>query len=434
MTTTDSRPAAAPPAPRRRVRGTVAGRRTAGIVFLLVPALLAWLAVAVYDKTFADSATVHVETGSVGNEMHLGADVKLRGVVVGRVASISADGDGARIDLAIDPGKLRRIPAGVTAQMLPTTLFGERFVALVPPAGTGTDGSGPALAADSTIPQDRSGDAIELQQVLDNVLPLLTAVQPQKLAATLNAVATALDGRGTELGTTLVRLDRYLTKLNPQLPVLNEDIKQLVTVSHVYDAAAPDIVRALTDFTRTSGTIAEEQARLSGLYGSATATAQDLTTYLRQNKDNLIRLSADSRGTLGLLARYSPSFPCTLRTLAAFVPAMDKALGKGTGEPGLHVDVTSVASRGKYVPGKDTPVYDASGGPHCYPVPYTGHGGTPAASTLSSAADSPANSPQENELINELLAPGIGTDPAALPDWSSVLTGPVYRGAEVTVR
>ncbi|MFF6956252.1 MCE family protein [Streptomyces sp. NPDC008317] len=456
MTTTDTRPAGAPPAPRRRpTGGATARRRTAGVVFLLVPALLAWLAVAVYDKTFSDTATVHLETGTVGNEMHQGADVKLRGVVVGRVASISADGDGARLNLAIDPGQLKRIPADVTAQMLPTTLFGERFVALVPPAGTDTTGGGPTLAADSTIAQDRSSDAIELQQVLDNVLPLLTAVQPQKLAATLNAVATALDGRGTQLGTTLVQLDRYLTKLNPELPVLNDDIKQLVTVSHVYNAAAPDIVQALTDFTRTSGTIAEEQADLSSVYGSTTATAQDLTTYLRQNKDTIIRLTADSRGTLGLLAKYSPSFPCTLRTLAAFVPVMDKALGKGTHEPGLHVDLTSVPSRGKYVPGKDTPVYDASGGPQCYPVPYTGRGGAPAAthstksatsptattSTTSTASmstvtttDSPANSPQENELINELLAPGIGTDPGSLPDWSSLLTGPVYRGAEVTVR
>jgi phospholipid/cholesterol/gamma-HCH transport system substrate-binding protein len=426
MTTTDTRPlpAAAPPPPPPRPRGeraATARRRTAGIVFLLVPALLAWLAVAVYDKSFSDTATVTVRTGSAGNEMHLGADVKVRGVVVGRVASIHADGDGARLTLAIDPGQLRRIPAGVTAQMLPTTLFGARFVALVPPAGAAP--GGPALAAHAVIAQDRSGDAIELQQVLDHVMPLLTAVQPQKLAATLNAVATALDGRGTELGTTLVQLDGYLRRLNPELPALNDDIKQLVTVSHVYAAAAPDIVQALTDFTRTSGTLAQEQANLSTLYGATTATAQDLTSYLRQNKDTIIRLSADSRGTLGLLAEYAPAFPCTLRTLADFVPVMDKALGKGTSQPGLHVDVTTAPSRGRYVAGKDTPVYGASGGPQCYPVPYTGRGTTPL-----------ANSPQENELVNELLAPALSATPQSLPDWSSLLTGPVFRGTEVTVK
>ncbi|MYS19975.1 phospholipid/cholesterol/gamma-HCH transport system substrate-binding protein [Streptomyces sp. DvalAA-14] len=421
MSSFDIRPGAQPPPPRRNRPGATARRRTAGIVFLLVPCLLAWLAVAVYDKEFTDSATVTVDAGTVGNEMHQGADVKVRGVVVGRVKSIHADGDGARLELAIEPGQLHRIPAGVTAQMLPTTLFGERFVALVPPAGAPAGGA--ALAADATIAQDKSSDAVELQQVLDNLMPLLTAVQPQKLAATLNAVAGALDGRGAQLGTTLVELDRYLTKLNPQLPALNNDIKQLVTVSHVYAAAAPDIVQALTDFTETSGTIAEQQANLSSLYGSVTATSQDLTSYLRQNKDNLIRLSADSRGTLRLLARYAPAFPCTLRTLADFVPDMDKALGKGTGTPGLHVDVTTVPSLGKYLPGKDTPVYDADGGPQCYPVPYTGRGTTPL-----------ANSPQENELVDELLAPAEHASPQSLPDWSSLLTGPVFRGAEVTVK
>ncbi|WP_078900980.1 MCE family protein [Actinacidiphila yeochonensis] len=424
MTATDTRaavpPPPAPPGPRAH-RAATARRRTAGIVFLLVPALLAWLAIAVYDKDFSHSDTVTVDTGTVGNEMHLGADVKLRGVVVGRVTRVRANGSGARLTLAIDPGKLRAIPAGVTAQMLPTTLFGERFVALVPPAGT--PAGGPSLAAHATIPQDRSADAVELEQVLDNVMPLLTAVQPQKLAATLDAVAGALSGRGAELGTTLVQLDRYLTRLNPQLPALTDDISQLVTVSRSYAAAAPDIVQALTDFTTTSGTIAEKQAQLATVYGSATTTAQDVTTYLRQNKDTIIRLSADSRGTLQTLARYAPSFPCTLRTLADQVPELDKALGKGTDEPGLHVDVTTVPSRGSYQPGKDTPAYDADGGPRCYSVPYTGHGTTPL-----------ANSPQENELLDELLAPGAGTSAAALPDWSSVLTGPVFRGAEVTVK
>lgn len=423
MTATDTRPlpAVPPPPPEPRgTRGATARRRTAGVVFLLVPALLAWLAVAVYDKDFSDEATVTVRTGSTGNEMHQGADVKLRGVVVGRVSSIHADGAGARLTLRIDPDRLRRIPAGVTAQMLPTTLFGARFVALVPPPGAAP--GGPALASGATIAQDRSADAIELQQVLDHLMPLLTAVQPQKLAATLNAVAGALDGRGAELGSTLVRLDGYLTRLNPELPALTDDIDQLVTVSHVYDDAAPDIVQALTEFTRTSGTIAEKQAGLSTLYGSVTGTAQDLTSYLRQNKDVLIRLSADSRGTLGLLARYAPSFPCTLRTMADFVPVMDKALGKGTSEPGLHVRVATTPSRGKYLPGRDTPVYGAGGDPQCYPVPYTGRGTTAL-----------ANSPQENELVNELLAPSIGTDPAALPDWSSLLTGPVFRGQEVGV-
>ncbi|MFI9586254.1 MCE family protein [Streptomyces sp. NPDC052236] len=405
-------------------------RRLAGVVFLLVPALLVWLSVAVYDKEFTDDATVTVLAGSVGNEMHTNAEVKLRGVVVGEVRDISADGAGARLTLAIDRGKLSQVPADVTAQMLPTTLFGERFVALVPPS---RNASPRTLKAGDTIPQDRSSNAIELEQVLDNVLPLLTAVKPEKLSATLTAVSQALQGRGEQLGQTLVTLDAHLKKLNPQLPVLNRDIAQLVKVSHVYADAAPDVVTALTDATTTSSTIADQEAELSGLYDSTTKSAQDLTAFLRKNQDNLIRLATVSRPTLELLARYSRSFPCTLRTLAGFVPVMDKALGKGTDQPGLHVKLTAVPSLGKYVAGKDDPVYGAGGGPHCYSVPYTGR---PAVAGVASAAENLGlpNSPQENQLVNELMAPELKKAPQDLPDWSTVLTGPVFRGAEVKLK
>lgn len=107
-------------------------RRLAGVVFIVVPALLIWLSIAVYQKDFTDSATVRVDTDTVGSEMHLNADVKLRGVVIGQVRGISSDGGGARLTLAIQPDKLGQVPSDVTAQMLPTTLFGERYVALVP--------------------------------------------------------------------------------------------------------------------------------------------------------------------------------------------------------------------------------------------------------------------------------------------------------------
>ncbi|MEU7018566.1 MCE family protein [Streptomyces sp. NPDC046385] len=413
-------------------RGGTTRLRLAGIVFLLVPALLAWLAVAVYQKRFTDSDPVVVETGSVGNEMHLGAEVKLRGVVIGEVRAIDASGEGARLTLAMKPGALDHVPADVRAQMLPTTLFGERFVALVPPETS----SGGRLAPGSVIPQDRSSNAVELQQVLDNVLPMLTAVQPQKLSATLSAVSQALEGRGEKLGETLATLDAHLRKFNPQLPTLNRDLKELVKVSHLYADAAPDIVTALTDFTTTSGTLAEQESRLAETIGATTRTSQDLTTFLRQNKENIIRLSATSRPTLELLAEYSSSFPCTLRTLAQFVPAMDKALGKGTDRPGLHIEVTTVPSRGAYVPGRDTPSYGSGGGPRCYPVPYLGTSVTPAARSSEAAAQDlgPANSPQENDLVTELLAPAARTAPGDLPDWSSLLAGPAFRGAEVTLR
>ncbi|HEY3747944.1 MAG TPA: MCE family protein [Pseudonocardiaceae bacterium] len=424
-------------------------RRSVGVVFLVVLALLVWLSVAIYDKQFTPVVSVALETDSAGNEMHPHAEVKVRGVVVGEVRQIASTGDGARLELAIQPDMVNRLPANVSAELLPTTLFGERYVDLVLPA----DPDPQRLVAGSVIGEDRSQDAIELQKVLSDLLPMLTAVQPQKLAVTLTAISTALQDRGTELGTTLAQINSYLAQFNPQLPKLDTDISQLANVADDFDAAAPDLVQALNDFSRTSQTVVAERDNLSTLYTTLTGTSQDLTDFLTQNKDNIIRLNADARPALQILAKYSSEFPCTLQQLVNFEPAVDRVLGKGTNRPGLQVSLHPVPSLGRYVPGRDTPKFDDNSGPHCYPVPFGGvalhDGTTPAvrapavrAGTQVPAADQStptgvlglANSPAENEFVNELVAPSVNQPPQALPDWSSVLVGPVFRGTEVTLK
>jgi phospholipid/cholesterol/gamma-HCH transport system substrate-binding protein len=389
-------------------------RRAAGVLFGLVLAALAWLSVALYQKQFTQVAMVTLYTTSAGNEMNLGAEVMVRGVQVGEVRQISADGSGARLELAIDPGVVGELPANVSAQMLPTTLFGERYVDLIPPANP----SPLPLANGSVISQDRSGDALELEVVLNNLLPLLRAVEPDKLSIVLNALGQGLRGRGAELGQTLTALNSYLGQLNPRLPALDSDIRELAGLARTYDQAAPGILSALNDFTATSQVVASERANLVALLANLTTTATDLRAFLAANEQNIIALSTDSPATLSILARYSPEFPCTLQDLVNFEPAIGKVLGQGTSEPGLHVNVTVVQPLGRYEPGKDTPVYGDDTGPHCYPVPFPGI-------TLNDGT---------SPLIREVAALALGRPPAAVPGWSSLLVGPLYRGANVILR
>ena len=259
-------------------------RRLVGVVFLLVFALLVWLSVALYNKQFTPAATVTLYTDSVGNEMHPGADVKIRGVQVGEVRQISADGTGARLVLAIQPDMVNQIPANVTAEMLPTTLFGERYVDLVMPA-TPTQAR---LTAGTVITQDHAADAVELEKVLNNLLPLLQASEPDKLSVTLTALAQGLQGNGRELGQTLVALNAYLAKYNQHLPALDNDIRELATYARNLNQAAPDLVQALADFTVTSQTFVAEQASVSALYSTLTTASGDLQAFLDANSSNII--------------------------------------------------------------------------------------------------------------------------------------------------
>jgi phospholipid/cholesterol/gamma-HCH transport system substrate-binding protein len=161
-----------------------------------------------------------------------------------------------------------------------------------------------------------------------------------------------------------------------------------------------------------------------------TGASDDLRGFLAANGDDLIGLAASSRPTLATLARYSPEFPCLFGSLAHLVPRIDEAFGAGTAEPGLHVTLEVVANRGKYVPGEE-PEYADDRGPRCYPT-------LPVGTQLAfrdgtSDADLP-NSPGERRLLGELVALHDGTTPAAVPAWSSLLVGPLYRGTEVALR
>lgn len=447
--------------------GLVATVRRRLLGLLLIAVVVAFFAVTVlfYNKAFTPVVSVSLKTDHAGNELLVGSDVKVRGLVVGTVRTVDSTGDGAVLGLALDPALVNEIPANVTAQLLPKSLFGERYVDLQIPA----DRSGVALASGDTIGQDRSSTGIEVEKVLNDLLPVLQAVQPQKLSVTLTAISTALQGRGPELGQTLAQLGQYVGDLNPQLPTLEHDLAALATTSDVYNAAAPHLLNALGSLTTTSQTLVDQQGNLRNLYATVSTASDNLGNFLAANENNLIQVSSASRPTLDTLARYSPEYPCFLKQLTALAPKVDAAFGKGTNQPGLHVTLEITVNRGKYVAGTDTPAYHENRGPRCYdlspaPNPFPeyapdgpindGSSHPPAArssntgllpssgtqgllgttTTQSAVTSNLPNSAVEQGFLAELLAPSMGVDPAAVPSWSSVLVGPLFRGAEVTLK
>ncbi len=68
----------------------------------------------------------------VGQQLPEGGDVKTRGVLVGRIDTISLDDDGSvRIDMLLNEDGLG-LPATTRAQIGSKTLFGEKWVELIP--------------------------------------------------------------------------------------------------------------------------------------------------------------------------------------------------------------------------------------------------------------------------------------------------------------
>lgn len=335
-----------------------------GVAFLLVAAVFLVVTVGMYRKAFTPAVTVTVLAGETGSQLVPGADVKVRGVPVGTVKEISRDPGTARLTLALDPEHAELVPANVSARFVPKTLFGERYVDLRIPAQPGRP-----IAEGAVIPADRSAAAIELERVSDRLLPLLQAVRPDQVAVTLSAIRQGLSGRGEKLGTTLVGLDTYLKGFNPAVPDLIRTLDALGPVADTYAAAAPDFFGGLADLSTTTGTIADRSDDVRGLLAAVTGSSDNLGDYLRDNRDNLVKVLEQSRPTLDILERYAPEIPCIFHHAVYEIPASDIAFGKGTAHPNQHqVQIGVAANRGKYLPGLDDPKNSDDRGPRCYPL------------------------------------------------------------------
>jgi phospholipid/cholesterol/gamma-HCH transport system substrate-binding protein len=426
--------------------------RVLGIVFIAVLTVALTASVLQYRKAFTPVDWVTLHADRAGLQLLEGADVKVRGVVVGEVRTIRSDGGGAVIRLALDPATTDRIPADVTARLLPKTLFGERYVELVPPAG----GSGAPIRDGAVISQDRSRTAVELERVLDQALPLLQAIRPDQLAATLGAISTALEGRGDQLGANLARLDAYLRQLNPELPTIAEDVRKLAVVLDSYDAALPDLLSLLRDVTVTARTVTDQRTQLAALLADTTDTADVTRNFLDRHGDQLIRLGQVSRPVLELFATYAPEYPCLVAGLVALQPRLEQAFSGGR----MRITLEVTRDGGPYERGRDEPVYAARNGPNCrgLPDPHVpapevpvadgyDHGGTrtrpllpvgiaggSAGAAPASAAMGRAGTSEESALVKPLVGGLTGTPPVEVPDIAVLLWGPLLRGAVVNAR
>lgn len=424
------------------------GNRAYGVGFIVVVGLLVALSVAAFQKRFTPVVMVNLMTDRIGSQMQTSSDVKIRGLIVGEVRSIETTGKGAVLKLALKPEMVDLIPADVSARLLPKTLFGERFVDLVAPANGAV---GRHIAQGDTIGQDRTSVAIELEKVFDDLLPLLRTVQPEKLAATLNALASALDGRGTRLGQNLVLVDSYFKQINPKLPVIKADISGLADLASEYAVAAPDLVRAATALITTSTTIVSKKDQLAGFLAGTAGFANTTADFLDANGGRIIQVGRVQRPTVELLARYSSEYPCVATAMTNWIPRIDGAWRDRT----FHITVEVTQQRQGYKPGEE-PRWGETRGPSCQGLPNhvgtqehpwrgnafndgTNHSGSAAAGSalpsmfsglsgqgIAQADAGLAGTEQEQGVVAALLS--RDGQPSAI---TTLLMGPMLRGTVV---
>ena len=309
--------------------------RLYGLVFVLVVILLVMLMLAQYNQAF--TPVYHVTVNSDRAGLQLVPALRREGA---RPDRRRGQEDPRRRRAAprstspLDPDKAPLIPDNSSARMLPKTVFGEKYVDLVPPpAGQ----RGPHLKNGDVIAAGQVDTAVEVTQLLDDIMPLLNEVKPEKLNATLNALATALQGRGEQIGEMVDEADGYLKKINPHLPTIVHDLHQVAVVSDNINGAAPDLLAIMQNLQTTNHTIVDKEPQLVSILDKGINLTGKLTPFAEDNEPRLVGAQVANRQALALLAKYSPSIPCVFQGMAKLQPRLVQAMGGG--QPGVHVTI-----------------------------------------------------------------------------------------------
>ncbi|TGD88474.1 MCE family protein [Mycolicibacterium sp. CH28] len=333
-------------------------RPLAGLATVVAIAAIVAVAVGLFQDSFTKTIPVTVISQRAGLVMNPNAKVKLNGAQVGKVSSIDSLPDGkAALHLAIDPSLVDVIPANVAADITSSTVFGSKFVELLPPA----DPSAQPLQAGQVI--EGKHVTVEINTVFQQLVSVLSQVEPAKLNQTLGAIAKSLNGRGDKFGQTLVDLDTALAKLNPSLDTLNHEIAIAPTVFDAYADASPDLLKTVSNATQISDTIVDQDKNLDALLVSAIGLADVGTEVLSANRQPLTDVLHLLVPTTDLLNEYSPALTCGIGGL---IPL---ATGPGLPLPGAVLLQSFFLGRERYRYPGNLPKVAAKGGPQCVDLP-----------------------------------------------------------------
>jgi phospholipid/cholesterol/gamma-HCH transport system substrate-binding protein len=286
---------------------------------------------------------------------------------------------------------MRNIPANVAAEIKATTIFGVKYVELVPPP----DPSPKRLASGAVL---RSANvSTEVNTVFENLVGVIRQIDPAKLNATLSALAEGVRGQGERLGQATTDANEVLLALNPRMDTLAHDWRSIKGFGDAYGAAAQNILAILNSASTVSTTVTNQAKDLDALLVNITGLGQAGTNVLAPSKDNLVRAVNTAAPTTNLLFKYNPEYTCLLVGAKWHLDNGGYEQFGGNGRSWV-MDSTILFGDDPYRYPDNLPVIAARGGP----------GGKPSCGSLP---DATKNFPVRQLVTNTGWGPGVDIRP-----------------------
>jgi virulence factor Mce-like protein len=348
-----------------RARDPAKLRRAAlGLVALGLFIGSVWLTWSYLSGGFQGGAriTAFFSEPGVGQQLRAGGDVKVRGVLVGRIIDIRLEEGAAVLELALEPGV--DLAADSVAEIRSKTIFGEKWVELILPTETG----GPVLADGDTIDDDHTIEPLELERALELGHDLLSELPLGDLSALLEGLAGGFEGNEAAARTAIEEGLVALEAVNSRSERLDLSLRQLADFSAWLDDNSGDLVSFMDALDRANRALVATGGEFESSLDSVPVFLDRLAAFQERTESDLGRLAEDGADIGELVAARVDRLVDIVVQLEAFTTVWNSGLKQpcaGEFESNLTCwqvyQVPGLDSRGLY--GRTTPLNDEIGDP-----------------------------------------------------------------------
>ncbi|HWJ82435.1 MAG TPA: MlaD family protein [Nocardioides sp.] len=306
------------------------GRLTTVLVFVLACAVgfgVLWVKAGGTVPLVAEARDYRVDFNAKDiKNLRVHSDVRIAGVVVGRVESRELTSDGVNVELSLDPD-VAPLHEGATVRVGVKSLVGSSYVDV-------KDGDGPAISSGADLPRADVVPAVDVDELLNTLDPKTR----KALSGTVQALYQSTRGTGTDLDRLMTGLGHVgregytvldaLSAQNQDLAALTVETRQLLDA---LDEGQGQIVDLVDDAQSLTGVTAEKRAQVEELVRKLPGLVRNVgagAVSLKQLAGPLAPILASLRQASPDLTRALVNLPAVTADLHGLLPSLDGTLDR----------------------------------------------------------------------------------------------------------
>jgi phospholipid/cholesterol/gamma-HCH transport system substrate-binding protein len=248
-----------------------------------------------------------------------GNNVRVAGVLVGKVTSVKLDGNVVKVGMKVNNGT--HVDAGSTADLKIETLLGQVYVALTPTGTTKLPGN--------TIQASATSTPTSITDAFQGLGARTGQINVNQLARSFDVLSSAFKNTPTAVRGSLVGLERLSTTIASRDAQLTALLGKTNVVTNTLATHDAQIAKLINDSNLILHTVDQQRVVLHTLLVDTSAVSKQLTSLVAENRAVIGPALTQLNGTLAILRSHQRQLDQVVHLAAPFVRDFTDTLGNG---------------------------------------------------------------------------------------------------------